>query len=828
MLRYSLAAATIVVLSACAQISPTQTAAQSVPTPSIPPYLNVQGQVPSKHQSLTLEKIMADPKWIGHAPYISHWRWDSQAVYFDQKADGAPYPQRVELKLDGSQQAVEIAARYKTDMEEGVDSENQTRRAYIYRGNLFLADLNSGKITQLTRNSEHVSQPMFLADGRIAYRQDNQFFAIDSQSGLTEQLADIRTEDSPKPPANSNTFLATEQRNLINWIAETQNKAKKQHDVKQKWQSLDASATRDAIYLGKAHKLIAAKLSASGHYLMLAYSEARKERADSDIMPNYITHDGTIETKKVRQRVADADPAPLKLMLVDVRTNEQTILDTSTLPGIEEDVFKSVREANIKAYGDRYKVPEVQKRKLQLIEDWGLGESSLKWHAHRDIIAIMVEATDNKDRWIFTVDTSDKIAKVMPQHRLHDAAWVGYDFNSFGWANDALYYLSEESGYSNLYLKTLNQPARRLVGGKQEVQSLTLSADAAYIYYTSNPSHPGIYDVFRVVTKTGSIEQLTDLKGMTGYKLSPDESKLMLTHSTITKPAELWLVKSDGSNQPKQLTDSTSQEFKTIEWQTPDIIAMPSPSSQEPIYAKMFYPNDYDPKRAESYPAVMFIHGAGYLQNVHFGWSAYFREFMFHNLLAEHGYVVMDIDYRASQGYGRDFRTAIYRNMGHPEVEDMALGVDWMVSNANVNRKRVGVYGGSYGGFLTFMALFTQPDLFAAGAALRPVTDWAHYNAPYTSNILNTPQIDPQAYRISSPIYHAEGLSKPLLINAPMLDDNVFFQDTVRLVQRLIELEKDDFETAIFPVEPHGFKEPSSWLDEYKRIFKLFENHLKK
>ena len=186
----------------------------------------------------------------------------------------------------------------------------------------------------------------------------------------------------------------------------------------------------------------------------------------------------------------------------------------------------------------------------------------------------------------------------------------------------------------------------------------------------------------------------------------------------------------------------------------------------------------------------------------------------------------MDMDYRASKGYGRDWRTAIYRQMGTPEVEDLRDGVNWLTENANVDPARIGTYGGSYGGFLTFMSMFTAPDLFAAGAALRPVTDWAHYNAPYTSNILNTPDVDPIAFERSSPIYFAEGLEKPLLIIAPMVDDNVFFQDSVRLVQRLIELEKTDFETAIYPVEPHGFVQPSSWLDEYRRIYKLFDTNL--
>ncbi len=121
--------------------------------------------------------------------------------------------------------------------------------------------------------------------------------------------------------------------------------------------------------------------------------------------------------------------------------------------------------------------------------------------------------------------------------------------------------------------------------------------------------------------------------------------------------------------------------------------------------------------------------------------------------------------------------------------------------------------------------MFTTPDVFAAGAALRPVTDWAHYNHGYTSNILNMPQNDAEAYRKSSPIYFAEGLKGALLICHGMVDTNVHFQDSVRLAQRLIELRKENWELAPYPVENHGFTEETSWADEYKRILKLFEDN---
>jgi dipeptidyl aminopeptidase/acylaminoacyl peptidase len=220
---------------------------------------------------------------------------------------------------------------------------------------------------------------------------------------------------------------------------------------------------------------------------------------------------------------------------------------------------------------------------------------------------------------------------------------------------------------------------------------------------------------------------------------------------------------------------------------------------------------------------VIFVHGAGYLHNVGNFWSQYPREYLFNQFLAKHGYVVLDVDYRASAGYGRDWRTAIYRWMGGRDLQDHVDASKWLTATYGVPASRIGIYGGSYGGFMTLMALFTAPDYFGAGAALRSVTDWAHYNEGYTSSILNRPQDDTLAYRRSSPIYFAEGLRSPLLMAHGMVDVNVHYQDIVRLEQRLIELGKTDWTLASYPVEDHGFVRPSSWTDEYTRIFDLFE-----
>jgi dipeptidyl aminopeptidase/acylaminoacyl peptidase len=333
------------------------------------------------------------------------------------------------------------------------------------------------------------------------------------------------------------------------------------------------------------------------------------------------------------------------------------------------------------------------------------------------------------------------------------------------------------------------------------------------------------YEVCRVDAGGGDVRELTALDGVEGFAQSPDGSKLLVRHSAAYLPPQLAVVDAATGGTPRELTDTRSAAFKAMPWITPERVEMPSKHGAGTVYGKFYGPATREPGR--KYPLVMFVHGAGYLQNVHEGYPSYFREQMFNNLLTEHGYLVLDMDYRASEGYGRDWRTAIYRDMGRPELEDLLDGKRWLVENHGADPERFGVYGGSYVGFMAFIAMFRAPDEFAAGAALRPVTDWTQYNHEYTSNILNRPQDDPIAYERSSPIEYADGLAGALLICHGMIDDNVLFEDSVRLYQKLIELHKDNFEIAPYPMERHGFVHADSWLDEYKRVFKLFETNLK-
>jgi len=305
--------------------------------------------------------------------------------------------------------------------------------------------------------------------------------------------------------------------------------------------------------------------------------------------------------------------------------------------------------------------------------------------------------------------------------------------------------------------------------------------------------------------------------------MSPDEKYLAIRYSYSNKPWELFVMPNQTGATAEKITDSTTDAFKAYNWRTPELVQFKASDGAE-VPARLYRGKE----GTNDKPAVIFVHGAGYLQNVHKWWSSYFREYMFHNMLVDNGYTVLDIDYRASNGYGRDWRTAIYRHMGGKDLSDQVDGAKYLVDKLGVDKNNIGIYGGSYGGFITIFALFNHNDVFKAGAALRSVTDWAHYNHGYTSNILNTPVTDPEAYRKSSPLYFAENFDKgKLVLLHGMVDTNVQFQDVVRLSQRLIELGKKNWDVAIFPMEGHGFVQSTSWADEYRRIFELFENNLK-
>lgn len=662
------------------------------------------------------------------------------------------------------------------------------RAAFIRNRDIFVRDLSSGRLTQITRTPQAKSHPHFSLDGRLlSFRIDNDWFMHDFGSGVTTPAAIVKAEkDANAPPAADD---------LREMQLRTFSTLKKLHDDKE---------------------------------TLRKYNEAlQKGDVTRAALPFYLGYE---DFEKERLRVGRNPPASQSLMLLNLTDHTMHALALEKLPGIYDDPLKAVREENAKVHppaagGEKANGDKKARGVWVINREPDAINAGIVWSADGGALGIAIYAIDHKDRWIVSVDLAN--SGLVPQHRLSDSAWIDRSFNEFGWLNDnrTLWYESEESGFAHLYIKALNGEPRALTHGRFEVSSPQLCEDGRWFYVLSNEVAPYSYDVYRVASSGGPLQRLTKLEGIEKAEVDRSGKQLLLTHSTPYMRTQIAVAKADGSGVPRQLTDTRTAEYKSMTWIQPEIVKIPSTHFDGVIYAKLY--REAGAAASAKKPAVLFIHGAGYLQDVHLRYSYYFREQMFNNLLAHLGYVVLDMDYRASAGYGRDWRTAIYRQMGHPELEDLLDGKKWLVEQAAVDPKHVGLYGGSYGGFMTLMGLFRAPGEFAAGAALRPVTDWMQYNNGYTSGILNDPQVDPIAYEGSSPIEFAGGLRDALLICHGVIDDNVLFEDSMRLYERLIELHKDNFSMSPYPLDRHGFTNADSWLDEYKRIFRLFESNLR-
>lgn len=739
---------------------------------------------------------MRGPGLYGYQPRGLRWSGDGQRVYFEWKQYSDPLTKEFEtyvVSRDGSglRKLSEEEAKLAPPMS-GTGSEDGSMVVYSDAGDICIHDRRTGQRRVLAKTKDVESDPAFTRDGsKVVFTRSGNLFSYRLSDGFIEQLTDIRPAGSPpeepKKGTESQEVIKREERVLLSVVDEMARK-REEREAKQKKDN-----PRKPWILQGRQRVVRLQLSPVGKTVaaLVDEPEAGAKRAE---VPFPVTESGYTEPRPTRTKVGDPQ-GKLRLALLNVETGELKWADHGLK--VKDDKGKeSPREVS-----------------------WGRLEFS------RDgKMAAIVRSVDNKDRWVLLVDAMTGACKVVDHQ--HDDAWVdGPGARTLGWLDDdkTVYYQSEKTGWSQLYSANVESgEVRQLTFGRGEVIDVELKRDKKRFRMLTSFDHPAERQIYEMDVAGGTWMRVTTEPGrVESFTASPDESMLAIVHSYTNRPPELFLMQNTPAGSMKRVTTSPSPEFQARQWLDTPIVHIQARDGAQ-IPAHLYKPAGIK----KGAPAVIFVHGAGYLQNIHSGWSQYAREYLFHHLLMERGYIVADIDYRGSAGYGRDWRTAIYRHMGGKDLDDHVDAARWLVKEHGVDPKKIGIYGGSYGGFITLMAMFTQPGVFAAGAALRPVTDWAHYNHPYTANILNTPQKDLEAYKRSSPIYHAAGLQGALLICHGMVDVNVHFQDTVRLAQKLIELGKENWEVAMYPVEDHAFIQPSSWADEYRRILKLFEENL--
>jgi len=758
---------------------------------------------------LTVDSIMRGSDLVGYPPTGLRWSADSQRLFFEWRKPGEKEASTFVVGRDGGQPRKlpddEVKAAPAAN---GRWDKAHRRVLFVDGGDIVLVDSEKGTRRQITRTTGAESNPRWAKrDTHVTYVRDGNLFIVptdSADSGIVTQLTDVAPKKSEPKLTDSQKFLRDEEEKLIEYVR-TQKEQKKKDEEKDKKDKLPTFELQDR------QSAVDLMLSPDDLHVFVLVAE-RPTGAKNTIVPNYVTETGYTEDIPGRTNVGDTQDRRL-LSVLNLRTGKSVWADGSFAPPVVEAEKPSG-------------TPSKAEREIR----WSTPVAS----EDGKFVVAAASSADNKDRWLVTIDPETGKTKVIDA--LHDDAWVREAGTGFGAPsvqflpdNKRIWFLSERDGWMHLYTLDLSSEAakpKQLTEGQWEVSSADLAHDGRTFFITTSEAHPGERHLYSVSTDGGARTKITSMVGSNQAEVSPDDSMLGLIYSYSNKPPEVFLMPNKPGAPANRVTVTPTAEWRSFNWIDPKVITFTARDGVE-VYARLFTPEMFGGKRDPAHPGVVFVHGAGYAQNAHKYWASYFREYMFHNLLASRGYVVLDVDYRASSGYGRDWRTAIYRHMGGKDLEDIVDGAKYLTAKEQVNPRHIGVYGGSYGGFITLMAMFTTPDVFAAGAALRPVTDWAHYNHGYTSNILNVPQKDIEAYRKSSPIYFAEGLKGALLICHGMVDTNVHFQDSVRLVQRLIELRKENWSFAPYPVENHGFTENSSWADEYKRILKLFEENLR-
>ena len=764
-------------------------------------YQSVLSQIIPNNSPLSIKEIMKGNEFVGNLPESIRWSADGQTIFFEwnpqNELGNSTYAYLVTGKTN-----LTAKADSKSIFEFELAQRNNLINYYSIEGALVAYDKKT-KVSKLIYQS---SSPIYniqrtKLENIICFQQENNLYSYNAFQGTIVQLTNFQSGEE-KPSKKDDSFVSKEEADLFQFLQD-----KKERKDWRKEQETTIYKFPKSYYFGD-DAIENIQISPDNRFVGFRLSAYPKEKETH--VENHISSDGHTFASPARAKVSDEDPSH-RLGIYSIEQDSVFILDFSKL----SDIRKKPSYLNDASLYEK-------DRKIVM--------HSLKFSTANNFAVCDIRAYDNKDRWIVLIDLVTK--EVFEIEHQHDEAWIGgpgisswnAEEGTLGWLNDGqtVYFQSEESGYSHLYTYSIKlKEKHQLTSGKWEVHQAQLSNDGKHFYITGNRNHPGNREFWKLEIASKKLIPILTSDGAHEVSISPDEKTLAIRYSYKNQPWELFTAPNIPNTQLKKITNSTTAAFNAYQWRKPQVTTFKASDGLD-VYARIYEPIVKDKNKA----AVIFVHGAGYLQNAHNYWSNYYREYMFHNLLVDNGFTVLDIDYRASEGYGRDYRTAIYRHMGGRDLQDHLDGKVFLVNNFGIDSSRIGIYGGSYGGFISLMAMLTTPTEFPCAAALRSVTDWAHYNHEYTSNILNYPGTDPEAYKKSSPIYYANQLQGKLLMLHGMVDDNVQFQDVVRLSQRFIELGKENWELAVFPVEAHGFKESYSWNDEYRRIYELFYTEL--
>lgn len=425
---------------------------------------------------------------------------------------------------------------------------------------------------------------------------------------------------------------------------------------------------------------------------------------------------------------------------------------------------------------------------------------------------ILVDANANTSKTIFT-ETDEAYVEVYDDLRFLD------DNTHFIWT-------SEKEGYKHIYLYNLNgEEIRQITKGEWEVSSFYgYNQKTKTLYYQSSENSPLQRSVYSIDIKGRKKKELTEKQGTNNASFSKTFDYFINTYSNANTPNYITLqnrygkvlnVLKDSKTLNTTLANLNLAPKEFVDFKTKDGTT---------LNGYLIKPKDFDPNK--KYPVFMYLYGGPGSQQVLDSWGG--SNMMWFNMLAEQGYIVACFDNRGTGARGRDFKKVTYMNLGKYEVQDQIEANRYLASLNYVDGNRIGIWGWSYGGFMSSNCLFQGNDVFKMAIAVAPVTNWRYYDSIYTERYMRTPQENPAGYDDNSPITHVDKLKGNYLLVHGTADDNVHYQNAIELVTGLIA-ENKDFDSEMYPDKNHGIyggNKGNTRLHLYKKMTKFINEKL--
>ena len=457
------------------------------------------------------------------------------------------------------------------------------------------------------------------------------------------------------------------------------------------------------------------------------------------------------------------------------------------------------------------------------------------------------ESTDFKKYFIYTADAATGSTKVL--HEIDEEKfWSIPDWGEAGaqpWPSPDgkwIAFLSDEDGWDHLYvMPATGGAATQITKGHFEAWRPTWSHDSKRIAFDANePERLGDRHIgIATINDAPAHAPLVYITSGNGTNIephwSPDDSRLVYQHTDTHNSADFFVaqfsVGAKSTPGPVRLSDSMPATMDKSLFVEPQFVHFPGADGQ-PVPGWLFVPKNLD--RSKKNPAIIWIHGDGVNQNYD-GWHVqrnYAVYYGFHQYLLQKGYVVFAPDYRGSIGYGRDWRTGVHMDVGGKDAKDAWMSANYLKTLPYVDPDRIGVWGLSYGGFFTLIAMTDQPKLFRAGVDVAGVVDYVmYYNDPYhgdwTASRIGTPEQNPQVYANASPLSHIDRLERPLLVLHGTSDVNVPYLESVWLIDEALKKGKGHLVSyMMYPGEFHYFTRAHVLGDAWHRVDDFFALHL--